>query len=206
MTWSRHASGSRDVSRVRLRRPAGRFRNSRHKARLLSQPPPCARILNRSERWDLAAGQAQKEFTHNEALQTLDLIVAAAVEELPRSSPPSTPEIGACYIVGSSPSGAWAGKAQCIAGYTSGGWRFVAPLAGMTAYVKATGVTAYYRGGAWDLGSLCGTSLLIDGSQVVGPRLAAISGPTGGANVDLESRSTINQILAALRQHGLIES
>jgi hypothetical protein len=39
----------------------------------------------------LIPGQAQKEFFHNEALQTLDLVAAAAVEEGPRSDPPPRP-------------------------------------------------------------------------------------------------------------------
>ena len=154
----------------------------------------------------LSAGQAQKEFFHNEALQTLDLLTAAAVEEGPRNDPPANPSLGACYIVGSSPNGEWATKSQCIAGYTSGGWRFIAPKDGMGAYVKASALSANYRAGAWELGSLRGNSLVVGGSQVVGSRQAAISGPTGGATVDAECRSAINQILAALRQHGLIES
>jgi hypothetical protein len=150
--------------------------------------------------------QAQKEFFHNEALQTLDLLVAAAVEEGPRSSPPTSAATGACYIVGSSPSGAWAGKNACLAGYTSGGWRFISPLEGMTAYVKATGTWANYHDGSWDLGSLRGASLVLGGVQVVGGRLGAIAGPSGGTTIDAESRTVINQMLAALRQHGLIEA
>ena len=35
----------------------------------------------------LSPGQAQKEFTHNEALQTLDFLIAGAVEEAPRPAP-----------------------------------------------------------------------------------------------------------------------
>ena len=154
----------------------------------------------------LSAGQAQKEFFHNEALQTLDLLVAAAVEEGPRSSPPTSLTAGACYIVGSSPSGAWAGKSQCLTGYTSGGWRFIPPLDGMTAYVKATGTWANYHDGSWDLATLRGARLVLGGVQVVGDRLGAIAGPTSGTTIDVESRTVINQMLAALRQHGLIES
>jgi hypothetical protein len=139
-------------------------------------------------------------------LQTLDLVAAAAVEEDPRSDPPATPTIGSCYIVGGSPTGEWAGKSNCLAGYTSGGWRLIQPLEGMSAYVKTTGTWASYRSGAWELGTVRGGSLVLDGLQVVGARLAAISGPTGGANVDAEARGTVGQILAALQQHGLIES
>ena len=80
------------------------------------------------------------------------------------------------------------------------------PIEGMVAYVRSVGVWACYRSGAWELGELRGNSLILDGVQVVGSRLAAISGASGGATVDAESRATIDQILAALRQHGLIES
>ena len=154
----------------------------------------------------LSAGQAQKEFYHNEALQSLDLLAAAAVEETPRPDPPPAPTVGSCYIIDISPTGEWAGKTGCIAGFTSGGWRYISPIEGMVAYVRSVGVWACYRSGAWELGELRGNSLVLDGVQVVGSRLAAISGASGGATVDAESRATIDQILAALRQHGLIES
>jgi hypothetical protein len=51
-----------------------------------------------------------------------------------------------------------------------------------------------------------GASLVIGGQQVVGDRVAAVESPAGGTVVDAEARSTINAILDALRQHGLIES
>jgi hypothetical protein len=76
----------------------------------------------------------------------------------------------------------------------------------MSAYVRATGITANYRAGAWEFGTLRGATLVLGGLQVVAGRLAAIPGPSGGSNVDVEGRAAINGILAALRQHGLIES
>jgi hypothetical protein len=42
--------------------------------------------------------------------------------------------------------------------------------------------------------------------QVVGPRAAAVSPPSGGPVVDSEARVTIEAILGALREHGLIDS
>ena len=152
----------------------------------------------------LAPGQAQKELFHNEALQLLDLLVAAAVEEGPRQSPPGSPANGACYIVGSAPTGAWAGKAHCLAGYTAGGWRFAAAFEGLTAFVRTTGTCATFRSGAWEVGSLRGAKLLVDGLQVVGARAAAVADPSGGASVDAEARAAIGQVLAVLRGHGLI--
>jgi len=88
----------------------------------------------------------------------------------------------------------------------AGGWRYVDPIDGMSAYVKATSTWANYRAGSWEVGTLRGAGLVIGGTQVVGSRLAAIAGPSGGSIVDPESRAAIDQILAALRQHGLIES
>ena len=83
---------------------------------------------------------------------------------------------------------------------------FVAPIEGLSAYVRSSGVWATYRSGAWEEGMVRGTSVLVAGQQVVGSRAAAIASPSGGATVDGPARSAIDQILAALRQHGLIES
>ncbi|MFL6726821.1 MAG: DUF2793 domain-containing protein [Sphingomicrobium sp.] len=151
------------------------------------------------------AGQAQKEITHNEALQTLDTIVAAAAEEGPRDDPPPSPALSACYIVGTTPTGAWAGKPLSVAAYTSGGWRFVIPVDGMTVFVKSQAVPATYRQGAWEIGVLRGSSVLIGGQQVVGARMSAIPPAAGGTTIDSEARGAIDQILVALRQHGLID-
>ena len=153
----------------------------------------------------LSPGQAQKEFTHNEALQSLDIAVALAVEEPPRADPPATPSIGNCYIVDASATGAWAGRSQSVAGFTTGGWRFLAPLEGLTAYVKSNSVWALYREGSWELGVVRGSLVSIGGQQVVGTRAAPIPSASGGANIDAEARATIDQILGVLRHHGLID-
>ena len=58
-----------------------------------------------------------------------DLVASAAVDGFVVDMPPASPAIGACYIVGTSPTGAWSGHALALAGYTAGGWRFVAPIA-----------------------------------------------------------------------------
>jgi hypothetical protein len=114
------------------------------------------------------------------------MLVAPAVEEPPLATPPMSPELGSCYLVAGSPNGAWAGNAQCLAAFTSGGWRFVAPVDGMEVYVRSTGTRAAYHSGAWELSG--------------GP----IASPSGGTTVDAEARAAIEEILSALRQHGLI--
>ena len=136
----------------------------------------------------------------------MDLLVATAVEQEGLSDPPASPALGSCYIVGPSPTGDWAEKPQTVAGYTSGGWRFIEPVEGLSVYVKSTGEYAIYHSGAWEAGVLRAERLLVDGRQVVGGRAAAIAGPTGGSVTDAEARSTIEAILGALRLHGLIES
>jgi hypothetical protein len=154
----------------------------------------------------LSVGQSQKEFVHNEALQTLDILVAGAVEEPPLATPPAAPILGACYIVGTAATDSWSGMSGLIAGWTSGGWRFIAPAEGMRFYVRATGVWATFREGAWEYGAVRGASLLIGDQQVVGSRNAAIAAPSGGSMIDAQARTTLTAILSALRTHGLIES
>ena len=154
----------------------------------------------------LAVGQAQKEFTHNESLQTLDLLVAGSVEQPPLANPPGSPSLGACYIVAPGATDEWAGKSQCVAAWTSGGWRFVPPVEGMLLYERTSGTWAAFRAGAWELGMARAAALLIDGQQVVGARAGAIASPTGGTVIDSESRAAIDAILGALSQHGLIGS
>lgn len=154
----------------------------------------------------LSPGQAQKELYHNEALQLLDILVAAAVEEPPRNSPPVPPAVGSCYLVGSAPTGEWAGKQHRLAAYSSGGWRYVGPVEGLVVHVRSTGTWGTYRTGAWEFEILRGSSLVLGGQQVVGTRRPAIIAPTGGAVVDAEARAAINQLLATVRDHGLIET
>ena len=152
----------------------------------------------------LVPGQAQKELYHNEALEALDLLVAAVVEDLPQDSPPADPPIGSTFLVGDSPAGDWEGHAGHLAGFGSGGWRFAVPIVGTQVFVRSSVTCAVFTAGGWEIGSVRGSRLILDGQQVVGPRAAAIADPAGGASVDAEARSAIGQILITLRQHGLI--
>ena len=53
---------------------------------------------------------------------------------------------------------------------------------------------------------LRGASVVIGDQQVVGSRASAIASASGGTTVDVQARSVIDQILTAMRQHGLIET
>src|SRR5690242_2174 len=55
-------------------------------------------------------------------------------------------------------------------------------------------------------GHIARRKLVIGGQQVVGSRTSAIASPSGGTIIDTEARATIDQILTALRGHGLIDT
>lgn len=93
--------------------------------------------------------QAQKHVTHNEALRALDAIVHLAVQDKDLSTPPPSPAAGARYIVGASPSGAWAGHANDIAAWQDEAWAFYTPVAGWLAWVHDESQLYLFSGGGW---------------------------------------------------------
>ena len=136
----------------------------------------------------------------------LDIAACAAVDGFLVDTPPAGPSVGDCYILGASPTGAWLGHAFALAGYTAGGWRFIAAIDGLSALDKTSGQSAIFNAGAWELGHVRAAKVSIAGNQIVGPRQASVSDPSGGATVDAEARATIAAILTRLREHGLIAS
>lgn len=152
----------------------------------------------------LFAGQSQKEVFHNEALQVLDTLAAGAVEEPERNDPPSSPVAGSCYLVGAAPTGEWSQYPDHLAAFSGAGWRFVAPVPGLVVLVKSTGIFATYGLAGWEIGTISGSRVVINGTQIVGPQAGTIAGPSGGTTIDSEARATLEQVLAALRTHGLI--
>lgn len=152
----------------------------------------------------IAPGQAQKEMTHNEALAALDLAVQAGVVAARLDTPPASPALGDSWIVGDEPAAAWTGRVGALAGWTAGGWRFVTPREGMTAWSADDAMPWLFRGGAWRKGELRGASVRVNGRQVVGAQAAAIPDPVGGGTVDTQARAALAAVLTMLRAHGLI--
>jgi len=153
----------------------------------------------------LEAGQAQKEIYHNEALVRLDLLVQAAAEAMNLNEAPADPDPGQCWILGAAPEGEWSGHASEIAGWTEGGWRFVAPREGMRLWLNDNAGHAVFRDGQWHSGEAHGR-LVVDGQQVVGAQMPQIAEPEGGTVVDAPARAAISAVIVALRAHGLIHS
>ena len=150
-------------------------------------------------------GQAQKELFHNEALLRADALLHPAVEGGPVAAPPADPLPGQSWIVADGASGALSGHDGELAVWTGGGWRFVAPLAGMLVWQKAAARWVHWTGEAWSGGELPASALVVDGEQVVGPRQASVPSPSGGTIIDAQAREAVSAVIVALRSHGLIE-
>ena len=154
----------------------------------------------------LAAGQAQKEVTHNAALMLADILIQPAVQSAAFTNPPLFPTAGQCWLVASPASGAWTGKDGHLAAWSESGWIFIAPRPGLETTDLSNGQSVRYDGTAWSSGVIKASSVEIAGQQVLAARQAAISNPSGGETIDSQARITINSILNALRSHGLIVS
>ncbi len=133
----------------------------------------------------LAAGQAQKEVTHNEALTIIDMVVAPLVEAIGGNVPPSSPVPGQQWIIGSAPSGAWTGQTGALAGWTAAGWRFVQLPAGASVTERATMLQ-------WRRNSTTWTAP------------ATIAAATGGSTIDSECRTQLAALIAALAARGIL--
>lgn len=131
----------------------------------------------------LAAAQAQKEITHNEALALIDGIIHPVIESDSESAPPVDAVAGQAWLVGPGASGEWAGQDGRIALMTGGGWRFVTPVEGMQAWLS--GARAVFSASTWS----------------APPVYAA---PDGGAVVDAEARNALSTLASALAMAGLI--
>jgi hypothetical protein len=102
----------------------------------------------------LAASQAQKHVTHNEALTLLDGLVHLSVISRALATPPSSPANGARYLVASSPTGDWTGHAGKIALRMDGAWRFLVPREGWRLWIEDEDTLLTYNGTAWIAGSV----------------------------------------------------
>lgn len=94
--------------------------------------------------------QAQKEVTVNEALVRLDALLNTGVLDRDLSAPPGSPAAGDVYIVGASPTGAWAGKAGQVA-YFDQVWRFISPRPGLCLWLNDEQALCRYNGTVWEV-------------------------------------------------------
>jgi hypothetical protein len=97
----------------------------------------------------LAAAQAQKHVTVNEALSLLDGLVHLAVITRGLATPPATPVDGNRYLVAAGPTGDWNGHAGHVALRMEGTWRFLVPKEGWRTWVADEDALLSFDGTSW---------------------------------------------------------
>jgi hypothetical protein len=96
----------------------------------------------------MAAAQAQKHLTHNQALEWLDLIVQLTLKSFSQTVPPLTPAESEVWAIGSGAVGEWVGQDGKLAAWSNGGWLFVTPRVGWRAALG--GEVRVWSGSDWD--------------------------------------------------------
>ena len=98
----------------------------------------------------IAAAQAGKHVTHNEALADLDTLVQLACLDKDRTAPPAAPAEGDRYLVAAAaPTGAWTGLSGRIVRFQDGAWAGFVPKPGWLAYVLDEADLYVFDGAAW---------------------------------------------------------
>ena len=134
----------------------------------------------------IAAAQAQKHVTHNEALRGLDAVVHLMILDKDLAAPPSSPAEGARYIVAGSATGAWVGEEGKIAAWQDGVWAFYAPREGWLAWAADEDTLYIYTGSAW-------TGFAVDLGDVVDDTTPQLGGAldANGFNIGFDDATGI---------------
>lgn len=103
--------------------------------------------------------QSTPEVTHNAAIMALQALALGAVSIT--NTPPGSPADGDTYIIGTSPTGVWSGKASKIATYY-GGWIYLpgvdsdgaaitmgATQNGLSIWLVSANALYYWNGTVW---------------------------------------------------------
>lgn len=114
---------------------------------------------------ELLANAAANQTLANTTFAQLNQLVQPAAVDKDLATPPGSPADEALYIVASSPTGAWSGKAGNLAYWltSTGVWQFIVPREGMLVHVNDEDVYYKYSGSAWEI---------LGNGDVVGPSIA----------------------------------
>lgn len=97
----------------------------------------------------MAASQNQGEVVFNQMLMWLELLsFRNIIKSQGDNTPPGSPATGDAYILGSSPTGAWAGHANDLALYY-GGWLFLDVVNGMRFWIDDEDIWFHRVDGIW---------------------------------------------------------
>lgn len=150
----------------------------------------------------IAAGQAQKDVTHNEAVLALDRLVALVVASRSLTVPPPAPQSGACYIVPSAGTVAWGHPAGTLLHWQGAAWLPVTPRDGQIALLSDENLMLIHRGSwqaQWPVAGLA-----IAGRTVLAVPPVSLAAPSGGTIVDSQARAMLAALLVALQHQGII--
>lgn len=96
--------------------------------------------------------QAQKHVTVNEALGLIDAAMQLSLNSQSQTLPPAAPVDGDAYLVPAGAVNAWAGRSGEIAIASGGGWVFVFPRLGWSAWIADTSERVFFDGLTWQSG------------------------------------------------------
>lgn len=97
----------------------------------------------------IAASQAQKHVTVNEALQILDVLTQLVVRSASLTAPPLSPAEGDRYVVPPGATGSWATSVHSIAIWRDGDWLFLQPSNGWLAVAGDRNAMLHFDGTTW---------------------------------------------------------
>lgn len=135
---------------------------------------------------------AANQVLANTTFALLDQLVQAGAVDKDLSSPPGSPANGALYIVGSSPTGAWSGKAGQLAFWLTSvnAWSFIVPKEGFLVHVNDEDDFYKFNGSSWEVFS--------GGSS--GGGIASI---VAGAGIAVDATDPENPIISATGSGGM---
>lgn len=145
----------------------------------------------------IAAAQAQKHVTHNEALDRLDRLVMLTVKSRGLTAPPTNAVAGDRYLVASGATGAWTGQENTVAVCEGGGWSFLTPKAGWLAYVADETAPAVYTGTYWGSFGRLGIGTSPDSVNQFAAALTAALFTDLGAGLQLKVNKSVPGVTAS---------
>lgn len=131
----------------------------------------------------IAASQAQKHVTVNEALVRLDAFSRLVLASRSLGTPPEVVAEGTAYFLPPGAVNAWSGQDGAIAIGVNGGWIFQQPRRGWSAWIEDEATEAIFDGVGWRAGALAlspggaGLSVrLVESDHVLGAGSDATTG------------------------------
>ena len=155
----------------------------------------------------IAAAQAQKHVTHNEALSLIDGLLQLSIVSRGLNVPPGTVVDGNRFLIGAAPTAEWLNHASQIALRMEGAWRFLIPRKGWQMWVEAENILLVFDGVNWVAPpapavlqnlSLLGVNATADTTNKVSVNSSALLFNNIGNGVQIKLNKNVNTDTASL--------